>query len=106
METFRPKHIALDFYNTLAYLEGGRECIFDLFRKFGVSPQKVEEAYESTKKDGGFNIDRLIHEVERGAGEVVDGEVVRLDFAKWLGRSLKLYPDAKELLARIKKQGA
>ncbi len=106
METFRPKHIALDFDNTLAYLEGGREGIFDLFRKFGVSPQKVEEAYESTKKDGGFNIDRLIHEVERGAGEVVDGEVVRLDFAKWLGRSLKLYPDAKELLARIKKQGA
>ncbi|MBI3633002.1 MAG: HAD family hydrolase [Candidatus Vogelbacteria bacterium] len=104
MEEFNQKHVALDFDNTVAYFEGGREGIFNLFENFDIKPEEAEKVYEMTKKDGGFNIDNLIEKIKEKTGKKIDIEAVKLDFINWLKKSLKLYPDAKELFARLEKQ--
>ncbi|MBI3632608.1 MAG: HAD family hydrolase [Candidatus Vogelbacteria bacterium] len=105
MESSKPKHVALDFDNTLAYFEGGREGIFDLFITLNIPRDVVEVAYKATKRSGGFNIDKLVDEIEKILKKSIDEVKVKVLFSKWLERSLKLYPDTEDLVANLKKKG-
>ena len=104
-ETLPQKHIALDFDNTLAHFEGGREGIFKLFQKQNIPLELTASLYEETKKEGGFNIDKLIKKVIDKGGVAVDGKKIKEEFALWLSRSMKLYLDASDLLLKIRKTG-
>ena len=103
MESPKPVHVAVDFDNTLAHFEGGRDGIFELFHEQHVPVAVVESLYEETKKEGGFNIDRLIKKVTDRVGAIIDETRLKQEFAAWLHRSLTLYVDAQDFLLKIKK---
>jgi FMN phosphatase YigB (HAD superfamily) len=105
METVKPKHIAVDFDNTLAHFEGGVEGIFEIFSKYGVPEILARESYEETKNEGGFNINKLTDKIkERGEFDMNETEIKR-DFSVWLNKSMKLYVDTNDFLIKVAKSG-
>lgn len=105
MEPIKPKHIAVDFDNTLAHFEGGIDGIFKIFHKYGVAETLTEEVYQQTKKDGGFNINKLIAGVKGRIEFDLNEEGIRKDFSLWLDKAMKLYIDTSDFLLRVAKSG-
>lgn len=101
MNPLRVKHIGLDFDNTLAYLENGMEGVFGLFMRSGISREVIIGAYEASRFNKGFNIDRLIEEVSRRVNSRLDKPKIRKNFNLWLSGSIRLYHDVDDFLLRV-----
>lgn len=101
----RPKCVAVDFDNTLAYFKGGYgNSFFPIFVQRGVPEDEVKGYYQTTKEELTFSIKNMIFVVERETGLSLDhGEIVG-EFRVWLADSLVAYADSVRELAEWRQE--
>lgn len=103
------KAIAVDFDNTLAYLDDpGYQNLFRIFIKRGIATAiQMRKAYEETKKTQGFSLEHLIKTLT-DAQQISLGderEVIEREFEDWLTQNLKVYTDSIPTVYRWKQGG-
>lgn len=85
---------AFDFDGTIAYQQNGLAGFFKIFINRGIPQNIIEEAYQQSKKYGGFCLSGLITSLKNKKVVIKKEPAIKDEFDRWLKQSLKLYPDA------------
>jgi len=93
--------VALDFDNCLAYYKDGYDGLYKIFTKQGVPESVAREAYELSKKLGGFSLETMLSALKE-SGRAFDLKTVQKEFDEWNSSSLVLYPDVKDFILRTR----
>lgn len=97
-----PRCIAVDFDSTLARFVGGKKDLFAIFIRRGISESSVKEAYEESKRNGGFTIQKLQKLIEEKVKKAFDSCAIVQEFDEWVKNTVLPYPDSIPAISRWK----